>query len=146
LALTGLVLAGANEVPEGASPANDAILNGREIVENADLGQTDLVVLSACETALGEQNTAGEGAMGLAKAFEVAGAGSVIGALWRVPSRETTDLFERFYGRVLGASKDRKVDYLAALRQSQLESLESLKRQGLFHSSFFWAAFVSYGR
>lgn len=95
----------------------------------------DLVVLSACETALGE-HVAGEGLIaGLPRAFLYAGAARVLVSLWAVPDRGTRELMQRFYRALL-------VDGLApaeALRRAQL----SLWREG--HPPYRWAGFVLQG-
>ena len=75
----------------------------------------DLVVLSACETGLGKE-MGGEGLVGLTRAFEYAGARSVLASLWSVADETTAALMKRFYGYLkAGRSKD------AALRQAQLD-------------------------
>lgn len=95
----------------------------------------DLVVLSACETALGKQ-ISGEGLLGLTRAFLHAGARSVVVSLWRVADQASTpDLMVRFYGQL-----DRPVDKAEALRQAKLETI----RQGHAHP-YYWAPFVLIG-
>lgn len=96
----------------------------------------DLVTLSACQTALGKE-MGGEGLVGLARAFQFAGARSVLASLWSVSDRSTTELMKRFYSRLeAGESKD------AALREAQ----RALLREGGPKSSpFHWAAFQLIG-
>jgi CHAT domain-containing protein len=75
------------------------------------------VTLSACGTALGREMS-GEGMIGLTRAFQYAGARTVLASLWSVDDRSTADLMARFYGRLRrGEGKD------AALRGAQLEML-----------------------
>jgi CHAT domain-containing protein/tetratricopeptide (TPR) repeat protein len=95
-----------------------------------------LVVLSACDTALGKE-IAGEGLVGLARAFMYAGAPRVVASLWRVPERATAELMSRFYRAML-------VDGLtpaAALRRAQTE----LSREKQWSAPYFWAGFTLQG-
>jgi len=164
LTLIGLVLAGANVGAVGTDrndPTNDGILSGREIAD-LDLTSTEVVVLAACETGRGDR-TAGEGALGLGKAFLLAGARQVVMALWQVPDVHTAKLFQSFYQMVTpkptapkssrsgkssaaktGAqSHEAHIDSVAALRNAQLELLNDARnRLGLVHSSYLWGAFV----
>jgi CHAT domain-containing protein/tetratricopeptide (TPR) repeat protein len=97
----------------------------------------DLVVLSACETGIGELRR-GEGTVSLAYGFANAGVRSLVTSLWRVSDRETADLMARFYaGLRSGLSKDE------ALRQAKLDYLAEQK--SLRAHPFFWAAFVPQG-
>jgi CHAT domain-containing protein len=116
LLLAGVILAGANRSPsKGALTAEE--------VCSLDLRGCDLVVLSACETALGKQ-VSGEGVLGLQRAFHLAGARSVVSSLWSVHDEATQALMRRFYEQLWGAGKLTKLE---ALRQAQLAML----RQGL---------------
>lgn len=118
----------------GDSLANDWLYN-RELYHfqlNADM-----VVLSACETALGELQR-GEGLISLAHGFSYAGAKSLVASLWNVDDSSTKELMELFYQN-LAAGLDKR----AALQQAKLQYLE--KRPGLAQAPFFWAAFVPVG-
>ena len=111
-----LVLAGANSWLKGGSlptEAEDGLLTAED-VSGLDLLDTDLVVLSACETGLGEIHT-GEGVFGLRRAFVLAGAKTLVMSLWKVPDEETQDLIEDFYRRILAGQG--RAD---ALREAQL--------------------------
>jgi CHAT domain-containing protein/Tfp pilus assembly protein PilF len=124
--LSGLVLSQTGERP--------GLLQAYEIF-NLDLS-ADLVVLSACDTALG-RNVSGEGILGVSRAFLYAGASSVVVSLWQVSDASTADLMIRFY-RHLGESGDKA----EALRLSKLE----LIRQGRYDQPYYWAPFILIGR
>ena len=100
---SGLALAGANQTWKGEStPANieDGIATAYEI-SHLNLSNTKLVVLSACETGLGDIKGS-EGVYGLQRAFKMAGADYLIVSLWQVPDRETTAFMDVFYKSWLG--------------------------------------------
>jgi CHAT domain-containing protein len=126
--LSGLALAGANrfgrsgdEDQFGADSSN-RILSALE-VEGLDLPRARLVVLSACETGLGE-GAHGEGSFSLQRAFHVAGAQTVVSSLWQVPDRATALLMARFYRNLW----KEKMPRLAALREAQRWLREEAKR------------------
>ncbi|HJQ27495.1 MAG TPA: CHAT domain-containing tetratricopeptide repeat protein [Blastocatellia bacterium] len=96
----------------------------------------DLVVLSACRTALGKL-LRGEGLIGLARGFMYAGAPRIVASLWKVQDDATAELMAQFYANMLRGGKRPA----AALRAAQVAMLE--KRQ--WQSPFFWAAFVLQG-
>lgn len=105
---SGLVLAADDE--------DNGLLQAWEIIEQMHV-DADLVVLSACETAVGPE-VEGEGLMGLARAFYFAGARSVLASQWRVEDRSTALLMVRFYELLLDGKEKNE-----ALRQTQLEML-----------------------
>jgi CHAT domain-containing protein len=96
----------------------------------------DLVVLSACESALGKEFR-GEGLVGLARAFMYAGVPRVVGSLWEVSDRATAELMKSFYAGML----QRHLRPSAALRAAQLE----LMRDPRWSSPYYWAGFVLQG-
>lgn len=108
-------------------------LRAWEVMQNLHL-KADLVTLSACDSALGQEVT-GEGLIGLTRAFQQAGARSVVAALWGIGDSSTADLMPWFY-RELRAGKPTD----EALRAAQIGMLESKKS-----APFYWAAFQLYG-
>src|SRR6185295_6838993 len=105
-----------------------------------DLSKVELVVLSACETALGKAES-GEGLLGLRRAFELAGAKTVVSSLWSVKDESTSRLMQSFYEN-LWVKKMGRAD---ALRAAQLEMLAKNRVQ--FHDPLpsTWGAFVLSG-
>ena len=97
---------------------------------------SELVVLSACRTALGKE-IRGEGLISLTRGFLHAGARRVVASLWDVEDRATAELMEHFYRQLL--LQDRPP--AAALRQAQL----SMAREGHWRSPYYWAGFVLQG-
>lgn len=96
----------------------------------------DLVVLSACQTALGKE-IKGEGLVGLTRGFMYAGAPRVVASFWRIDDRATADIMRRFYEAML---KD-GLPPAAALRAAQVSMLNDKRWQ----SPHFWAAFTLQG-
>ena len=97
----------------------------------------DLVVLSACNTALGK-DVKGEGLIGLTRGFMYAGAGGVVASLWKVDDDATAELMTHFYEGMF----KRGLTPAAALREAQL----AMWRQKRWHASYYWAAFVIQGQ
>jgi CHAT domain-containing protein/tetratricopeptide (TPR) repeat protein len=132
---SGLALAGANTwLKRGIPPpdAEDGILTAED-VSGLDLLATQLVVLSACETGLGEIRT-GEGVFGLRRAFALAGARTLIMSLWKVPDRQTQELMADFYQRALNGQS--RAD---ALRDAQLAA------KAKYGNPLYWGAFICEG-
>jgi CHAT domain-containing protein len=103
------------------SDADDGILTGLE-VSMLDLSKVDLVVLSACESGLGDVRQ-GEGVLGIQRAFSAAGSRSVVSSLWPVPSEATAELMIRFYTNLW----QRKMSKAQALREAQVWMLKSYR-------------------
>jgi CHAT domain-containing protein len=117
---SGLALAGANTwFRKGLLPkeAEDGILNGLDVLSLNLLG-TNLIVLSACDTGLGEP-AIGEGIFGLRRSFLLAGAESLVMSLWNVPTEYTKEMMKVFYD-LLSIGKSRS----EAVREAQLEVRE----------------------
>jgi CHAT domain-containing protein/Tfp pilus assembly protein PilF len=139
---SGLFFAGANRTLTGKptpDDIDDGILTAYEAT-GLNLQGTELVVLSACDTGRGEQQT-GEGVFGLRRAFQEAGARSVLMSMWSVPDQETQELMTLFYSKWL-AGKDKH----DALREAQLELRETVKSRYGKDSPFYWGAFVLVGQ
>lgn len=141
LLLSGLVLAGANR---RAATGEDGWLTAAEIAA-LDLRSVELVVLSACETGLGDANQAvGEGVFGLRRAFARAGAAGVVMSLWQVPDKETAELMSRFWTGV-ATCKGADCSPWTALRDAQRDLRMALVAAGGEAHPYLWAAFVYSG-
>ena len=148
--LSGLAMSGANhEFQTEQGDKDDGILTAME-VSGLDLQKVDTVVLSACETGLG-QVAGGEGLLGLQRAFMVAGAKTTVASLWKVPDAATARLMQRFYENLWG----KKMGKLEALREAQIWMLRDQGNRGLTITEqpadkeslppYYWAAFVLSG-
>jgi hypothetical protein len=132
---SGLIFAGANATLGGKQLdplLGDGILTGEEAA-TLQLGGTELVVLSACRSGLG-QAVPGEGVFGLHRAFAAAGARCVVVSLWKVPDEQTKDLMVIFYKEL---SKG----------LPRAEALQEAKRsiRKTHRHPFFWGSFICYG-
>lgn len=128
---SGLALAGANGRESGD---DDGVLTALE-ASHLDLRGTRVVVLSACDTGVGEAR-AGEGVYGLRRAFAMAGAETVVMSLWRVDDTATRQLMTSYY-KALEAGQGRS----EALREAELGLLAE---QATSHPHY-WASFISAG-
>jgi CHAT domain-containing protein/Tfp pilus assembly protein PilF len=140
---SGLYFTGANRTLAG-NPLADGLDNGvltAMEAGNLNLGGTELVVLSACDTGQGDVKN-GEGVFGLRRALQEAGAQEVLMSLWSVPDAETLDLMKGFYTKWLAGTEIHE-----ALKQAQLEMREKVKAA---HDGrdlpYYWGAFVLVGR
>lgn len=125
---SGIVLAGANDYQSKTLLGNDGILNAYEL-QQLNFQHTDLVVLSACETALGNIDRQ-EGVYGLQRSFKIAGAKYQILSLWKIPDQETQQLMNLFY-QELAQGKT----YEEAFNTAQ----GMMKKK---YDPYFWAGFV----
>jgi len=139
LLLTGLALAGANRRRAATLDQDEGILTADEIAR-LNLQGTEWAVLSACDTGLGEIK-AGEGVFGLRRAFQIAGARTVIMSLWPVEDVSTRDWMRALYeGRL-----KKKLDTAAAVREAGLSVLRARRVKAQSTHPFYWAAFVAAG-
>ena len=129
---SGLALAGANG---SGNRGEDGVLTALEAA-SLDLAGTELVVLSACETGVGELRNA-DGVHGLRRAFEIAGAQTQVMSLWKVDDTSTSELMIGYYDKLR-----RGHDRVTALRDVQLELMASERTSHPFH----WAGFIVSGR
>jgi CHAT domain-containing protein/Tfp pilus assembly protein PilF len=128
---SALVLTIPTKVAEGQ---DNGLLQAWEIFEQMRL-DADLVTLSACNTGMG-QELSGEGLIGLTRAFQYAGARSILASLWSVNDLWTMELMKDFYGRLkAGSSKD------VALQSAQADLIHSRTAS----SPYYWAAFSLIG-
>ncbi|MFK7782749.1 CHAT domain-containing protein [Psychroserpens sp.] len=130
---SGLILAGANYTWKHGSNPNtkeDGILTAMEI-SNMDLSNTDMVVLSACETGLGDIDSS-EGVYGLQRAFKMAGVDIIVMSLWQVPDSETAEFMSLFYKSWI---KDKQVRKAFSFAQRTMQ-------EKYYNEPLKWAAFV----
>jgi len=128
---SGLMLSGGNRAWRGDTiPENieDGVLTAKEI-SRMDLRGTDLVVLSACETGLGEVSS--EGVFGLQRSFKQAGVQTLVMSLWEVSDKATNYMMTQFYTNLLSGKEK---------REAFLEAKKSCKEK--FPEPQYWAAFI----
>jgi CHAT domain-containing protein len=137
---SGIVLAGANKIVNTDDDTiSDGIVTSEEIL-GMNLRGTEMVVLSACDTGLGEVKN-GEGVFGLRRAFTQAGAKSLVMSMWKVPDKETKELMVNFYNNIYKKGMNRS----QALRQATLKQMQITKDRYKNKNPYFWGAFVFMG-
>jgi CHAT domain-containing protein/tetratricopeptide (TPR) repeat protein len=139
LLLSGLAFAGANRRSSAKADETDGILTAEEIA-GINLEGVDWAVLSACDTGVGEIKV-GEGVFGLRRAFQVAGAKTVIMSLWPVEDKTTEQWMGTLYREHFLNGKDTAESVRAA-------SLQFLRQRRAKHQSthpFYWGAFIAAG-
>ncbi|MBI3450322.1 MAG: CHAT domain-containing protein [Acidobacteria bacterium] len=139
LLLSGLALAGANHRDAASPDEDDGILTAEEIA-GSDLSGVEWAVLSACDTGSGRAE-AGEGVFGLRRAFEVAGARTLIMSLWPIDDEAARRWMEALYE----ARFVRRLDTVRSVRRASLETLRLYRKQNHTSHPFYWAAFVAAG-
>lgn len=128
---SGIALAGAEKTWKGSMDSpddNDGILTAAE-VSSLDLGKTGLVVLSACETALGDFSV--EGVFGLQRGFKQAGVQSLMLSLWSVNDRSTSIFMEEFYRNIKNGD---------SRHSAWRKSIEKVR--GEYSEPYYWAPFI----
>jgi CHAT domain-containing protein/tetratricopeptide (TPR) repeat protein len=144
LTRSGLLFAGANNALMGDDlPDNidDGILTAQEISQ-LDLRGLDLVVLSACETGLGE--ITGDGVFGLQRGFKKAGAQSIMMSLWKVDDEATQMLMTQFYTNLTSGKSKRQslLDAQRYLREYEDLSAPDGPKRHPYSDPRYWAAFI----
>jgi len=133
MSYSGLLLSGANlalgggEVPKGVE---NGVLTAREI-SLLDLSWADLVVLSACQTGLGEVRE--DGVFGLQRGFKKAGARTLLMSLWSVSDEATCTMMTQFYSRLAAG---------ASCREAFHGAQQALRESPEFSEPFYWASFI----
>ena len=130
---SGLFFSGANIGLKGETlpdDVEDGVLTALEL-SNMNLGNVDMVVMSACESGLGE--TSGEGVFGLQRGFKLAGANTLLMSLWKVDDEATKLLMTEFYKNYLSGKSKRHSLQLAQ---------QSLRNNTKYSDPEYWAAFI----
>lgn len=127
---SGLVLAGANDVwvKTEKDETDDGVLTAQEVTQ-IDMRKNDLVVLSACETGLGDIKGS-EGVYGLQRSLKMAGVKFIIMSLWEIPDKETVEFMGAFYNNLLKV-KEIKAAFYAAQKEMRAK-----------YDPYYWGAFV----
>jgi CHAT domain-containing protein len=139
LLLSGLALAGANHRSEAGATEDDGILTAEEIAA-LDLSGVEWAVLSACDTGVGEIK-AGEGVFGLRRAFQVAGARTLIMSLWSVEDESARAWMKALYT----ARLKEHLDTASSVQAASLVVLKERRAKKQSTHPFYWAGFVAAG-
>jgi CHAT domain-containing protein/tetratricopeptide (TPR) repeat protein len=136
---SGLALAGANRRAAAGPGQDDGILTAEEVA-SLDLESAELVVLSGCDTGSGEIR-AGEGVLGLRRAFRIAGAQNLVMSLWPVTDEGAREWMTAFYQ----ARFSRQQSPTQSVRDASLSQLRARRKTGLSTHPFYWAGFILVG-
>ena len=139
LLYSGLALAGANQRRAGRADEEDGIMTAEEIAA-LDLGGVEWAVLSGCNTGVGELST-GEGVFGLRRAFQLAGARTVIMSLWPVDDQAARHWMTALYRKRLLSH----MDTARSIREASVDQLRHRRAAGQSSHPFYWASFVATG-
>ncbi len=139
LLLSGLAFAGANRRASAGVDEDDGILTAEEVAA-LELEGVEWAVLSACDTGVGEVK-AGEGVLGLRRAFQVAGARTVIMSLWPVDDQAA----RAWMGALYRGRFQQRLSTMEAVRAASLNVLRSRRARGESTNPFYWAGFVAAG-
>lgn len=137
---SGLAFAGANDGLLAEDHGEDGLLTAEEVAA-LDLNGVQWAVLSACDTGLGDLRGGGEGVFGLARAFQIAGAASVIMSLWQVDDESTRAWMQSLYQARFGEGATTG----DAVRMAAMSSLRRLRQEGVSDHPYYWAGFVALG-
>ncbi len=137
--ISGLALAGANRREEAGPDEDDGILTAEEIV-TFELTGVRWAILSACETGVGTIR-AGEGILGLRRAFRIAGARTLVMSLWAVDDQATREWMKTLYESLFLSG----LNTMESMRAANLSVLGRLQRQGKSVHPFYWAGFIAAG-
>jgi CHAT domain-containing protein len=130
-----LILAGVNQ---GGDGLDDGYLTAREVMD-LNLEGTELTILAACETGLG-QSSPSEGILGLRKAFSLAGSRQLLISLWEVDAKWTGELI-----KIILENCDKLGD-ARILQSAKIALMKKLRVEGLEPFPFYWAGFILVGK
>jgi len=136
LARSGIALAGANTTLKGMGI--DGIVTAEKFL-TMPINGTEIVVLSACQTGLGDVKT-GEGVFGLRRAITQAGAKGMVMSMWSVPDKETQELMEFFYDNLA-----KGMPKAQALRHAALKERDITTKRFNSDNPLYWGAFIYIG-
>jgi CHAT domain-containing protein len=139
LLLAGLALAGANHRESSGQEEEDGILTAEEVAA-LDLSGVDWVILSACDTGVGIIR-AGEGVLGLRRAFQLAGAQTLITSLWAVEDESARKWMRSLYEKRFLEEKNTA----ESVRDASMEVLLERRRKRESTHPFYWASFIASG-